>query len=124
MLPKKVSTGVRYLPSSAFDCYVSFIDPNQGAASDGTPNAAVTVASGIHASVAQWRGKEVDKPQDRIGQSSYKTVIRYPKTYSVNAGMQMLLRSQLHNIESISDPDGQRFELHIWSWVNNDTAGT
>jgi SPP1 family predicted phage head-tail adaptor len=124
MLPKKLSTGVRYLSASAFNCYITFVDPDAGQASDGTPNAPVVVASNIHANVAQWRGKEVDKPQERVGQSSYKMIIRYPKTYAVNAGMQIQFRSQLHEIESISDPDGQQVELHLWTWVNNDAAGT
>jgi head-tail adaptor len=123
MLPKSVSTGVRYLPSSAFNCYATFLDPDQGQATDGTPNPALTVASGIHANVAQWRGKEVDKPQLRIGQSSYKIVIRYPKCYTVDAGMQIQFTrgttTHLCEIESISDPDGRGIELHIWCWENN-----
>jgi head-tail adaptor len=121
-LPKKLSTGVRYLPSSAFNCYVSFLQPNAGQGADGTPNAATTVISGIHANVAPWRSKEVDKEQTRLGTSSYKIVVRYPKTYSVDSGMQIQLRNQIHNIESFYDPDGQQVELHIWTWVENDTV--
>jgi SPP1 family predicted phage head-tail adaptor len=123
MLPKKTSTGVRYLSSSAFNCYVSILQPDAGQATDGTPNAATTVASGIHANVAQWRGKEVDKTQTRVAQSSYKIIIRYPKSYTVDASMQVQVRGQLHNIESISDPDGQQVELHLWTWVDNDVSG-
>jgi SPP1 family predicted phage head-tail adaptor len=123
MLPKKLSTGVRYLSASAFNSYVTIQDPDSGLASDGTPNAPTVIASNIHANVAQWRGKEIDKAQDRVAQSSYKIIIRYPKTYSVDAGMQILVRSQLHNVESMSDPDGQRVELHIWTTVTNDSVG-
>lgn len=122
-LPKKLSTGVRYLSSSAFNCSISFTDPNQGQATDGSPNAPVTVMQNVHANVSPWRGKEVDKPEERLGQSSYKIVIRHPKNYTVNTGMQIQLRNQLHEIESVYDPDGQQVELHIWTWVNNDVAG-
>ena len=123
MLPKKLSTGVRYLSSSAFNCYVTFLNPDAGQATDGTPNPPITVASGIHANIAQWRGKEVDKTQTRVAQSSYKIVIRYPKTYTVDASMQVQMTrgttTHLFNIESISDPDGQGVELHLWVWEDN-----
>lgn len=124
-LPKQPSD-VRYLSSDAFNCYVDFIDPNAGQAADGTPNPPLTVASGVHANVAQWRSKEVDKPQTRIGQFSYKVTIRFPRTFSVNAGMQLLLTraGSIHvfNIEGVSDPDMQGVELHIWCWTNNDAV--
>lgn len=126
-LPKKLSTNVRYLPASAFNSYVTFLQPNAGQATNGTPNAPTVVVSGIHANVAQWRGKEVLKTEDRVAFSSYKIVVRYPKTYSVDTGMQIqIVRggvTQVHNIESFSDPDGQQVELHIWTTVTNDVAG-
>ena len=123
MLPKKLSTGVRYLPSSAFNCYISIIQPNAGAAADGTPNAATTVASGIHANLSPWRGKEVDKGQTRTGQASYKIVIRAPKSYTIDEGMLVVLTrggvTHTFNIETILDPDGQGIEAHLWVWENN-----
>jgi len=123
MLPKKLSTGVRYLSSSAFNCYVTILDPDAGQATDGTPNAPSVVARSIHANLAPWRGKEVDKTQLRTGQSSYKIVIRYPKTYTVDTSMlvQLTRGTTTHtlNIESILDPDGQAVELHIWCWEDN-----
>jgi SPP1 family predicted phage head-tail adaptor len=121
-LPKKISSGVRYLPSSAYNCLISFWDPDQGQASDGTPSPAVAVASGIHANIQPWRTREEDKSQIRVGVSTYKIVIRYPKTYSLDTGMQIKLRNQLHNIESFYDPDGLRVELHIWTFCTNDTV--
>lgn len=121
-LPKKLSTNVRYLSSSAYNCYVKLVDPNQGQASDGTPNPALTVATGVHANVSPWRSKEIDKSQQRLGQSSFKVVIRYPQTFSVNTGMQVWLHGQMMEIESIYDPDGQQHELHIWAWQNDSTA--
>ena len=121
-LPKKLSTNVRYLPSSAFNCYIDFLQPNAGQAADGTPNPPTTVATGVHASVAPWRSREVDKQQTRVGTSAYKIVVRYPKTYSVDTGMQIQFRNQLHNIDSFYDPDGQQVELHIWTFVTNDTV--
>jgi hypothetical protein len=36
--------------------------------------------------------------------------------------MQILLRNQLHEIDSFSDPDGLRVELHIWTNVTDDTV--
>lgn len=122
MLPRKPSTGVRYLSSSAFNCFITFINPNAGQALDGTPNAPVTVAENIHANVSPWRSKEVDQTQTRVGTSSYKIVIRYPKTYSIDGGLQIQLRGQLHNIDSFYDPDGQQVELHIYTFVTDDTV--
>jgi SPP1 family predicted phage head-tail adaptor len=122
-LPKKTSTNVRYLPSSAFNCYVTIQNPNAGQVADGTPNAPAVIAQNIHANVVEWRGKETEKSQYRAGISSYKIVIRYPKTYTVDTGMQIVFRNQLHNIESFSDPDGQRVELHLWTFVTQDIAG-
>jgi head-tail adaptor len=120
-LPKTAGGSNRYLPSSSYNCYITVKNPNAGQAADGTPNAPVVVAQNIHASVALWRGKEVDK-SERVGQTSYKIVIRYPKTYNIDTGCQILLRNQLHSIESIADPDGQRFELHLFTWVSDDTV--
>lgn len=120
VLPKKLSTGVRYLPSSAFNSYISFLQPNAGQATDGTPSAPTTVVSGIHASVSPWRSKETDTSQTRVAISSYKIVIRAPKTYSLDTGMQIQLTrggtSHTLNIESMYDPDMQGVELHIWAW--------
>jgi SPP1 family predicted phage head-tail adaptor len=122
-LHKKVSTGVRYLSSSAFNCYITIQNPNAGAAADGTPVATpLVVMQNVHANVAPWRGKEVQKPEDRVGVTSYKIVIRYPKTYNIDTGCQVLLRNQLHNIESIMDPDGQQVELHLFTFVTDDTV--
>jgi head-tail adaptor len=125
-LPKRVSTGTKYLSSSQFNSYITITNPNAGQAADGTPNAPTIVACNIHANISPWRSKEVDKEQARVGLSSYKLIIRYPKTYSIDGGMQIQLRSQLHNIDSFYDPDGQQVELHIYTFVTQDavTAGT
>lgn len=122
-LPKKLS-GVRYLSSAAFNCYVDVINPNAGQASDGTPNPPLTVKCRVPANVAPWRSKEVDKAQTRIGQSAFKIVVRYPKSYLIDTGCQLILRGQTHEIESLYDPDGQQIELHMWTWTNNPTAGS
>jgi len=121
-LPKKISTGVRYLSASSFNAYISIINPNAGQAVDGTPNPPTTVATNIHANVSPWRSKEIDKAQTRDAVSSYKIVIRHPKTWSIDTGMQIQLREQLHNIDSFYDPDGQQVELHIYTFVTNDTV--
>lgn len=121
-LPRKHSTGTRYLPSSAYNCYVTILNPNAGQAADGTANTPITVAQNIHANVNPWRGKEVDKSATRVGISSYKIVIRYPKTYNIDTGCQILLRNQLHSIDSFFDPDGQQFELHIYTFCTDDTV--
>jgi head-tail adaptor len=123
MLPKKLSTGVRYLASSAFNCYITVLDPNAGQSANGTPNAPVTVATGIHANVSPWRSKEVDKSEVRTGQSSFKIVIRFPVSFTVNTGMQIQLtragNTTLYNVEGAYDPDGQAVELHIWVWSSS-----
>lgn len=120
-LPKRLS-GARYLPASAFNAYVTILNPDAGQAADGTPNAATTVASNVHANVSPYRTKEVDRPQNRMGQSSFRIVIRYPQTFTVTTGMQINVRGQIHEIESLYDPDGQQVELHFWTWTNNAVA--
>ena len=120
-LPKNPA-GVRYASSNDFNCYITVINPNAGQAANGTPNAPTVVRQNVHAKVEQWRGKETDKEQSRVAISSYKIVIWYPKTWSLDTGMQIKLRNQLHNIESFSDPDGQRVQLHIWTFVTDDTV--
>jgi len=126
-LPKRFTTGNRYLGSSAFNSFVDFIDPNQGQASDGTPNAAVTVVRHVPANISPGSGirgaKEVDKPQERIGQSLYKIIVHFPQNYTLDTGMQIQLNSQIMQVESFYDPDGQQVELHIFAWQDNATAG-
>ena len=117
----KNPAGVRYTDSNEYNCRLTFIQPNAGQATDGTPNVPTTVKNNVWAKVAQWRGKEADKTDTRVALSSYKIVIRYPN-FHIDTGMQIKLRNQLHEIESFSDPDGQRVELHIWTFVTNDTV--
>ncbi len=122
-LPKRLASGTKYLGASAYNCYLTVIDPNSGQAADGTPNAPAVIATNVHANCSPWRTKEVDNPQQRIGQSSFKSVLRYPKTNRMHTGMQLQLRGQIHEIESFYDPDGQQRELHVWTWTNDATAG-
>ena len=120
-LPKR-PTGVRYLGATDYNKRVTFFNPNAGSAEDGTPNAPVCVKT-VWASVSQWRGKEKDQQQTRVGQSSYKISIRYPKGWAIDTGMTINVGTQLHNIESMSDPDGQKVQLDLWTFVDNATAG-
>jgi SPP1 family predicted phage head-tail adaptor len=120
MLPKRFSTGTRYKSASEFNTPITISRPNAGQADDGTPLPETIVAL-TQANVAQWRNREVDKAQTRSAQASYKITIRYPKTYSLNAGMNILVRGQRHFIDSFSDEDGQRIQLSVWTWVENDT---
>jgi SPP1 family predicted phage head-tail adaptor len=119
-LPKQV-TGVRYLGSTDYDTKVTFTQQNSGNAPDGTSLPEVAVKT-VWASVAEWRGKQEDKAQTLNSVSSYKIVIRYPFTWALDCGMNILVRGQRHNIESFSDVDGNRQELHLWTYVNNDTV--
>lgn len=122
MLPKRLS-GTRYLSSAQFNSYVTFLNPNAGQETDGTPLPATIVASGIHAHVEMWRGRENKEAQTRTATSSYKVVIHYPKTYSIDSGMQIqVANGPLLNIEAPADPDGQRVEMHIWAWAENATS--
>jgi SPP1 family predicted phage head-tail adaptor len=117
----KAPYGTRYLCATDYNTKIVITQPNNGNGADGTPLPETTVAT-PWANVAQWRGKQSDKPQTLQAVSSYKIIIRYPKTYAMDAGMNILLRGQRHNIESYSDPDGNRIELHIWTWVGDDTV--
>jgi len=121
-LPRKASTGVRYLPSSAFNASVTVLNPNAGQAADGTPNTPITVATNVHANVSPWRGREIDTKETRVGTASYKIIIRYPINWSIDGGCQIQLRNQLHEIDSFYDPDGMQRELHIYTFVINDTV--
>jgi SPP1 family predicted phage head-tail adaptor len=121
-LPKQ-PWGVRYLGATDFTTRITVVQPNNGNAADGTPLPETTVAT-PWASISQWRGKQDDKAQTLQAVSSYKIVIRYPLTWSVDTGMNILVRCQRHNIESYSDPDGNQNELHIWTWVGADTVNS
>lgn len=118
-LPKKLSTNVRYKPSGAFNSYVTIIQPDAGQDNTGAPIGATTVAQ-TWASISMWRGKEEDKAQERVAITSYKVVLRYPTTYTIDTGMQIQHGGQLHNIESMADPDGRRVELWLYTWVSDD----
>ena len=119
-LPKQ-PTGVRYSGSTDYNTRITITQPNAGNAADGTPLPETVVAC-TWANVAEWRGKQDDKKETLQAVSSYKIVIPYPKTYSLDTGMNILVRSQRHNIDSFSDPDGNRVELHLWTWVGDDTV--
>ncbi len=119
-LPKTPS-GVRYAGSTDYNTRITITQPNTGNAADGTPLGEQTVTS-VWANVLEWRGKQEDKAQTQQAQSSYKIIIRYPKTFVLDTGMNILVRSQRHNIDSFSDPDGQRVELHLWTWVGDDVT--
>jgi head-tail adaptor len=120
-LPKKLNTNFRYKPAGAYNSYVTVLQPNAGQDSTGAPVAATAVAK-TWANIAIWRGKEIDKSQERVGQTSYKIILRYPKTYTIDTGCQIQHGSQLHQIESIADPDGRRVELHLFTWVSDDVV--
>jgi len=120
--PKNPSTDTRYLCSSAFNSKITIQNPNAGQAADGTLNVPIVVATNVNANMSPWRGKEVDKSDTRVALSSYKIVIRYPKTYNIDTGCQIIVRNQLHSIDSFYDPDGQRVELHIYTFVTDDSV--
>ena len=121
MLPKRLSTGVRYLNASQYNTPVTITDPNAGQAADGTPLAEVVIAT-THANISRWRDREADKAQARSSQGYYKIVIRYHKTYSLHTGMNILVRNQRHLIDGFLDEDGQMIQLSISTWVENDTV--
>jgi SPP1 family predicted phage head-tail adaptor len=95
--------------------------PHVGNAADGSPLPELAVAQ-PWANVSMWRGKQEDKAQTVQAVSSYKIIIRYPETWTLDSGMNILCRGQRHNIDSFSDPDGNAVELHIWTWVGDDTV--
>ena len=120
MLPKRVSTGTRYMSASQFNSLITFYQAT-GASSDGTPNAAVPVWT-THANIAVWRAKEQDLKQTRNARSSFKITTRYSKLFTPTADMTILYHGQTYNIESVSDIDGQRIQLEIWAWIENGTG--
>ena len=118
----KVATGVRYLNSTDYNVRAYFIQPNLGNQADGTPLPPATIAT-VWCNVALWRGKQNEKSQLLQGSTSYKVSIRYPRTFAIDTGMTIMIRNQVHNIESFADIDGTRQEMVIYTWVGNDTVG-
>jgi SPP1 family predicted phage head-tail adaptor len=118
-LPKQ-ACGSRYLGSTEYTEQVTFTQPSNGNGVDGTPLPETAVAT-VWANVSMWRGKQEDKTQTLQAVSSYKVIIRAPKTWSLDTGMNLLCRGQRMNLESFSDPDGSRVETHLWCWVGDDT---
>lgn len=119
-LPKQ-PWGTRYNSSTDFNTQVSFVQLNTGNATDGTPLPETKVAT-TWANVTMWRGRQNSQAQTLQAVSSYKVIIRYPQAWAIDGGMNILVRGQRHQIESFSDPDGNRQELHIWTWVGDDTV--
>ena len=121
MLPKRVSTGTRYMSASQLNSLITFYQAT-GASSDGTPNAAVPVWT-THANIAMWRGKEQDAKQMRNAASSFKITMQYSKRFTPTSDMTISYHGQTYNIESVSDIDGQKIQLEIWAWIENDGVG-
>lgn len=117
MLPKKPSTLVRYKSASDLNCLVTFWQAT-GAAADGTPNAPVAVWT-THANITMWRGKEIDKAQQRNATSSFKITMRYSKYFTPTSDMTIVYHGQTYNIETVSDVDGQHVQLELWAWTEN-----
>jgi SPP1 family predicted phage head-tail adaptor len=117
----KTPWGTRYASSTDYNTRAQFVQPNAGNAIDGTPLPEILVAC-TWANVSQWRGKQEDKPQSLQAVSSYKIVIHYPKTWNVDAGMNVLVNGQRHNIDSFLDPDGNKNELHCWTWIGDEVV--
>jgi SPP1 family predicted phage head-tail adaptor len=121
MLPKRISTGVRYKSASEYNCLISFMQA-VGADSDGTPNRSAVVWT-THANIMMWRGRERDLQQTRNSQSTFKITIRYSKMFTPTSDMTISYHGQTYNIESVSDIDGQRVQMEIWAWTENDGMG-
>ncbi len=111
----KTPWGTRYLSATDFNTQMSFVQPNMGNGTDGTPLPASTVAC-VWANVTQWRGKQKEGKQTLQAQSSYKVVLQTPTTWTLDSGMLLTFGPHTLNIESFSDPDGQNVETHIWGW--------
>jgi SPP1 family predicted phage head-tail adaptor len=120
MLPRKLSTGVRYKDASEFNSLITFMGAT-GAEPDGTFNASAALWT-TWANIAMWRGKESDQPQQRNAVSSFKITIRYSTSFVPTADMTISYHGQTYNIESVSDIDGQQVQLELWCWVENGTG--
>ena len=119
-LPKSVY-GTRYNSATELNTQVTFTQPSNGQAVDGTPLPETAVAT-TWANVAMWRGKQDDKKETIESIASYKIIIRYPQTWALDSGMNILVRGQRHIIDAFNDPDGNRVELHIFTYTVNDTV--
>ena len=117
MLPKRISTGVRYKSASELNAIITFMQATP-AASDGTPGAFAAVWV-TYANIALWRGKEEDLPQIRNAASTFKITMRYNPEFIPTADMTILYHGTTYNIEAISDIDGQNIQLELWCWIEN-----
>jgi head-tail adaptor len=117
MLPKRISTGIRYKSASELNCVITFMQSTP-AATDGTPGALAPVWT-THANIASWRGKEEDLKQVRDASSTFKITMRYSPIFIPTADMIIQYHDQTYNIETISDIDGQRIQLELWCWIEN-----
>jgi SPP1 family predicted phage head-tail adaptor len=120
ILPRKLSTGVRYMDASGFNSQITFMQA-AGAEADGTLNPPVALWT-AWANIAMWRGKESDKPQQRNAASSFKITMRYSIEFTPTSDMTIVYHGQTYNIESVSDIDGQRVQLELWCWIENGTG--
>jgi SPP1 family predicted phage head-tail adaptor len=115
----KTPWGSRYLSSTEYTTRVTFTQPANGNDETGTPLPETAIAT-TWANVTLWRGKQEDKTETTVSVAAYKIIIRYPRTWSVDSGMNILVRGQLHNIDAFADLDGTRTELHIFTSTYGD----
>ena len=115
----KKTTGIRYKTASELNCLITFQQAT-GAEADGTLNGFVDVWT-THASILMWRGREETEPQQRNATSTFKVVVRYNKYFTPTADMVISYHGDIYNIETVSDVDGQRVQLELWCWTENQT---
>ncbi|HZQ25272.1 MAG TPA: phage head closure protein [Terriglobales bacterium] len=116
-LPKKLSTGFRYLGASAYNSKITLMNP-EGIGSSGSKVAPTVFKADVPANITVLRGKEQLRGPELTATMSYKIVIRYRA--GVNSAMTVVNRDQTFRIEDIGDPDGQRVELHLLCSLVND----
>jgi Phage head-tail joining protein len=106
MLPKRLSTGVRFTGASEFNRRITILKPGEGADTEGTPVALVTLATNVPAKITGLRnlGKPDQTQQLTQAVTYYEVVIRYRPDVPYDAILlgpkgQTWTVTNIHNVE-------------------------
>ena len=120
MLPKRLSSNsnVSYTPTGAMSSQVTFWLPSTTRDNDGNLTAPTQVAT-VWASIAMTtQPRDIAHPQQVVGETRYKIVIRYMAGLSTKMYISTLTGRKL-TLTSIVDPDDRQIELHVFAVEHN-----
>lgn len=119
MLPKQLTTGVRYTGASARNRKITIQAPNATADDLGGVSGYTTIAT-PWAKIVSLKGREVYKSQQITAEVSHMITIAFPKTYTVLSKMIVLYKTRKFEIVDVSDPDEGKVDLQLLCLERND----